>query len=1106
MKKPKYTLDKSGDFTIENYNYAKAFSNFFPGIAGLYGIPMWVFFVNRGQCIASFGTKDKDGSILEFYPANQAYNITSVKGFRTFIKVDSAKQRSYEPFRDNVCPYGKYVRNKMAINAHSLKLEEENPDLGLRVKVTYMTVPQEPYAGLARCLELTNISKKNLKGSLLDGLPHITPYGMNAWHQKHMSRTIEAWIRVVNVDKKIPFYALKVNPEDKPELEHFDKGNFYLAYLLSKQAPRLLDVIVDPDTVFGKGGDICFPRIFGNAKKFQVPGTQLCEGKTPSAFTYSPFSIKPGESIKIVSIVGNADVPDRINRRARTIMKSDFFGQKLKTNKNIIDRLESGIFTKSGSNEFDFYARQTFLDNLLRGGFPYLINRSNGPLVFYLYGRKHGDLERDYNNFSLLPSYFSQGNGAYRDMNQNRRSDIFFNPNVTEDNIKTFINALQLDGFNPLQINGAVFHIQKRKTLDQVLKRHLIGNDEREDVKGVLRKSFTPGELILYLDGKNIKLKKGRETFLDDILSISYKEDLLSPGEGYWVDHWTYNLDLVENYLALYPERAKGILINKKICTFFDTWNRVVPRSEKYVYVNGKIRQYGSVVEDEAKREMILSRNHEQYKVRAKHGKGHVYKTTLFVKLLNLLVNKMASLDPSGIGIEMEANKPGWCDAFNNLPGIFGSSTSETAELKRLVIFMDDAIEKLGLSANFSFQVSEEMAGFIKGLLALLVQDANIYSKNKDLKYWDKAAALKEDYRSRVWSGLSGKERKVTIKDLRNLLCLCSQKLDGALLKSVDKKTGIPHTYLFHEVTRYEFIRSRKEKTLNPKGYPLVKALSFKNTFIPYSLEAPVHLMKVLDNADERRRLYDAVRKSELYDKKLKMYRVNVSFEGMPHELGRSMVFLPGWLENESIWLHMEYKYLLELLQGGLYDEFFRDIKTSLVPFMNPEIYGRSILENSSFIASSVHPDKDIHGAGFAARLSGSTTEFLSIWHNMAVGKTPFRLDEKGRLIMAFEPALPEWLFTQQRSKGRFYFNKNSSSSVIIPKDSFAFAFLGKILVTYHNPKRKNTYGKDKVKPEWIILKSEGKRDVELSGGTVPTKYAESIREGRFTQVEIHLG
>ena len=70
--KTKYYLNKLGEFVIEDYNYAKPFANFFPGIAGKYGIPMWVFYVNRGQCISSFGTKDKDQAILEFFPANKA--------------------------------------------------------------------------------------------------------------------------------------------------------------------------------------------------------------------------------------------------------------------------------------------------------------------------------------------------------------------------------------------------------------------------------------------------------------------------------------------------------------------------------------------------------------------------------------------------------------------------------------------------------------------------------------------------------------------------------------------------------------------------------------------------------------------------------------------------------------------------------------------------------------------------------------------------------------------------------------------------------------------------------------------------------------------------
>ena len=43
-------------------------------------------------------------------------------------------------------------------------------------------------------------------------------------------------------------------------------------------------------------------------------------------------------------------------------------------------------------------------------------------------------------------------------------------------------------------------------------------------------------------------------------------------------------------------------------------------------------------------------------------------------------------------------------------------------------------------------------------------------------------------------------------------------------------------------------------------------------------------------------------------------------------------------------------------------------------------------LENSSFIASSANPNPDIHGRGFVARLSGSTTEMISMWIEMFIG------------------------------------------------------------------------------------------------------------------------
>ena len=84
-----------------------------------------------------------------------------------------------------------------------------------------------------------------------------------------------------------------------------------------------------------------------------------------------------------------------------------------------------------------------------------------------------------------------------------------------------------------------------------------------------------------------------------------------------------------------------------------------------------------------------------------------------------------------------------------------------------------------------------------------------------------------------------------------------------------------------------------------------------------------------------------------------------------------------------------------------MFADFWEEIKTGLTPFMDPKIYARSPLECASFIASSYHMDKSIHGTGFLARLSGSTAEFLSMYHVMMYGRQPFVVDdESGELAL----------------------------------------------------------------------------------------------------------
>ena len=42
---------KNETFVMNDYGKKSTFASFLPGIAGIRGIPIWCYYVNRGQCV-----------------------------------------------------------------------------------------------------------------------------------------------------------------------------------------------------------------------------------------------------------------------------------------------------------------------------------------------------------------------------------------------------------------------------------------------------------------------------------------------------------------------------------------------------------------------------------------------------------------------------------------------------------------------------------------------------------------------------------------------------------------------------------------------------------------------------------------------------------------------------------------------------------------------------------------------------------------------------------------------------------------------------------------------------------------------------------------------
>lgn len=1062
-----YSLEDDGSFQIKNYNQAYPFSNFLPGIAGPYGIPLWVFYVNRGQAVVSFGLKNKDHSIAEFFPANKAYSFVSSLGFRTFIKIDS---EVYEPFGVQLSDQ---KNQDMLISSDSFKISELNSKLGLKVSVRYFTLTNTKVAGLVRVLTVNNTSSKKVNLDILDGLARIIPFGATHGFLKEISRTLEAWMQS-ELQNNLAVFRLLVDPRDVSHTKYIEGANFNYSFYEQQGRKIHPEMIVDPVAIFDHETSLNLPINFANSH-FKAPASKVTRGKTPCAFSRFKWKLAPGQQKVFYSIFGADSQLDSIKRFTPTLSAS-FLKSKEKENKKIVESIKQKALCVSNLKNFDHYVQNSYLDNVLRGGYPWCAtknshNRSKN--IYYIYSRKHGDLERDYNNFQVSPTNFSEGEANYRDINQNRRLDLFFEPGLDDKNIIYFLNFLKIDGYNPLLIKG------EKLRLGKVSARELLENFSLKSVRlsHLLIREFYLGELFSLLAEEKIKLIQPA-SFLESLLSEAERRPQASHAEGYWIDHWHYNLDLIENFLYFYPDRLRS-LFTKREFAFWDDEHRIKPRSQRYILRAAKAYQGESVEAVKEKRLIVRKRSDRRNFLRTRKGK--VYKTNLVAKLLSLVLNKSATLDPAGIGIEMEADKPGWCDSLNGLPALFGSSVVETLELKRAVLILLEAVKGLQTAKLKQIAVCFELFSFFKRIKSLL--DHLPKGLRPDYKFWDKSNSIKEDFRQKTFFSLSGRETQLSLKSLEEFLKKLLKKLNNSIEKAKDKKSGLISSYFTYKITKYK-----------PSNKHHIQALAFTKKALPLFLEGSVHLLRV----EGSKNIYSKTKLSKLFDKNLKMYRLNAPLTKESLEIGRSRAFAPGWLENESIWLHMEYKYLLELLKRGLYKQFFSDFKSCGVCFFDPKKYGRSTLENSSFIVSSAYADKSLWARGFIARLSGATAEVLNIWSLLCLGHNPFFINKQKQLVLSFKPILKGDFFTTKR-EAIFLEGKQ----LVFPKNTFSFKLFSNTLICYHNPKRKDTFSLGlKIKK---IVVSLGNEKIIVPGGIIPLPLSGAVRKGKASRVDVYF-
>ena len=1018
-------------YTLARYGQMEPFSSFLPGVAGELGVPMWCYYVNRGQCVTSFGVEDKNHAIMEFFPAHQAYQYTQRNGFRTFIKLNGSV---VEPFSDATTPHS------MHVGMNSLTIEDTTH--GLRVEVSYFTLPETRLAALVRTVTVTNVTDAPVSFDMLDGLPALLPYGMTMYFAKEMTQTAKAWLQAEH-EGPLTFYAPRASMEDTSDVSQVAGVNFAAAITSRGEA---LPVFVDPRHVFAYDTALGQPVGFAQRPYAQwAAESEVQANILPACFCGRQVTLAPGESCSHDLVIGQGESRERVRSLCRTLLTPDALRYKQRRAAAMTQELTRPIHCRTADPVFDQYCRQTYLDNLLRGGTPVTLP---GGKVVYLYSRKHGDPERDYNAFRMRPEYYSQGNGNFRDVNQNRRCDVLFTPQVGRRNIHMFYSLMQADGYNPLVVEYVQY------TLPQEAREPLLALVEspREAAEALFARPFTPG--MLRMAAEDWQLSVSVEDFFARVLQAAREGVAATFGEGYWTDHWTYDLDQIEAFSSVFPEEEEDMLYDDATYTWYRSPEGVLPRAQRYVVTERGVRQYRHLHPLTEGAAALCSPD------------GQTMTATLMEKLITLLAVKTSTLDGYGMGVEMEAGKPGWYDALNGLPGLLGSSMPETLELARTLEYVIARSAKYGRSVEVMAEVAA-LARRITGVLT--AQEATWRQAGAILPVWHALSDAREAYRAQLVQGVSGDKVTLSPDEIARMLGVWQAFVCRGVEKALAVGSGLCPTYFAYDVTDYH----QDEAGLHVTG--------MQQRRMPDFLEGQVRYLRLRRPESDKRRLTAAVRASRLYDQKLHMFKVNAALGEASYEIGRAHAFTPGWLENESVWLHMEYKYLLELLRSGLQDEFVQCFHEAAVPFLDPAVYGRSPLENSSFIASSANPDPLIHGKGFVARLSGSTAELLSIWQIMLLGETLFTIDG-GRLTLHLTPLLPDYL-----TRGT---------------DTVEATLLGKTRVVYHiQPGRNYLPGHYAVARACITWQSG--EETDLADGVIAGDNAQRVR--RQEAQEIHL-
>ena len=128
------------------------------------------------------------------------------------------------------------------------------------------------------------------------------------------------------------------------------------------------------------------------------------------------------------------------------------------------------------------------------------------------------------------------------------------------------------------------------------------------------------------------------------------------------------------------------------------------------------------------------------------------------------------------------------------------------------------------------------------------------------------------------------------------------------------------------------------------------------------------------------------------------------------------------------------------------------------------------------------------------------------MWLIINSGHHPFVVNAKNKLTFQLGPILQGRLFSKKESRVTFFYPQAGRQEVPLPANSYAFNFLGSTLVVYHNPKRQDTFGPDKVSVKRMELTYPDRKQPVSVASNISSPHAEDVRQHKIQRIDAFLG